>query len=133
SASAHNNLGRIYMQQRRFKEAVAELQETIRLDPDFFLAYFSLNSIYLYETGELDAAIQTSERQIQRNAQSPRAYGQLGVACIGKGELRQAEAPWRKARELDSRFTYDWYRLGHVLRLQERYEEARQAYLRVLD
>jgi tetratricopeptide (TPR) repeat protein/predicted Ser/Thr protein kinase len=133
SAAAHNNLGRIYMQQRRFKEAIAELEETIRLDPDLFLAYFSLNSIYLYETGQPDAAIQLCERQIQRSAQSPRAYGQLGVAHVAKGELRQAEAALRKALELDSRFTFDWYRLGHVLRLQGRFDEARQAYLRVLE
>ena len=56
-ASAHNNLGRIYMQLRQFKDAISELQETIRLDPDLFLSYFSLNSIYLYEVGDLDAAI----------------------------------------------------------------------------
>jgi tetratricopeptide (TPR) repeat protein len=133
SASAHNNLGRIYLQQRRFKEAIAELQETIRLDPDLFLAYFSLNSIYLYETGELDAAIQLAVRQIQRNAQSPRAYGQLATAYVAKGDLRQAETAFRKALELDARFTNDWYRLGHVLRLQGRHEEARHAYLRVLE
>ena len=62
-ASAHNNLGRIYMQMRRFKEAIAELQETIRLDPDLFLAYFSLNSVYLYEVADLDSAIATAQRQ----------------------------------------------------------------------
>jgi tetratricopeptide (TPR) repeat protein len=133
SAAAHNNLGRIYMQQRRFKEAIHELLETIRLDPDLFLAYFSLNSIYLYETGEPDAAIELASQQIQRNAQGPRAYGQLATAYLAKGDLRQAETAFRKALELDTRFTYDWYRLGHVLRLQGRFDEARQAYRRVLD
>ena len=74
-ASAHNNLGRIYMQMRRFKDAIAELQETIRLDPDLFLAYFSLNSVYLYEVADLDSAIATAQRQLARNARSARAYG----------------------------------------------------------
>lgn len=133
AASAHNNLGRIYMQMRRFDEAIAELQETIRLDPDLFLAYFSLNTIYLYEVGDLDAAITTAQRQIARSEHSPRAYGQIGAAHTGKGDLRQAEMAFRKALELDPRFVNDWYRIGHVLRLQGRYQEARQAYLRTLE
>lgn len=127
-ASAHNNLGRIYMQMRRFKDAIAELQETIRLDPDLFLAYFSLNSIYLYEVADLDSAVETARRQIARNARSARAYGQLGAAYAGKGDLRQAEDAFRKAVELDARFVLDQYRLGHTLRLQGRFDEARQIY-----
>ncbi len=132
-ASAHNNLGRLYMQMRRFDEAIAELQETIRIDPDLFLAYFSLNSIYLYEVGDLDSAIATAQRQIGRSARSPRPYGQLGAAYTGKGDLRQAETAFRKSLELDPRFVIDWYRLGHVLRLQGRHQEARQAYRHVLE
>ena len=132
-AAAHNNLGRVYMQMRRFPEAIAALQETIRLDPDLFLAYFSLNSIYLYEVGDLDAAIGTAERQLARNDRSARAYGQIGAAYAGKDDLRQAETAFRKAVELDPRFVIDWYRLGHTLRLQGRYDEARQAYLHILE
>ena len=132
-AAAHNNLGRVYMQMRRFHEAIAALQETIRLDPDLFLAYFSLNSIYLYEVGDLDAAIVTAERQLARNDRSARAYGQLGAAYAGKDDLRQAETAFRRAVELDPRFVIDWYRLGHTLRLQGRYDEARQAYLHILE
>ena len=96
AASAHNNLGRIYMQMRRFNEAITELQETIRLDPDLFLAYFSLNSIYLYEVGDLDAAVATAAKQLARNDRSARAYGQLGAAYAGKDDLRQAETALRK-------------------------------------
>ena len=132
-ATAHNNLGRIFMQMRRFDEAIAELQETIRLDPDLFLAYFSLNTIYLYEVGDIDAAIGTARRQLERNARSARAYGQLGAAYVGKGDLRQSEAAFRKAVELDPRFLIDRYRLGHVLRLQARYDEARQTFLEILE
>ena len=101
TAAAHNNLGRIYMQMRRFDEAIGELQEAIRLDPDLFLAYFSPNSIYLYEIGDLDAAIATAKRQLARNDRSARAYGQLGAAYAGKNDLRQAEIAFRKSLELD--------------------------------
>ena len=72
------------MQMRRFKEAIAELQETIRLDPDLFLAYFSLNSVYLYEVADLDSAIATAQRQLARNPRSARAYAQLGAGSRHK-------------------------------------------------
>jgi tetratricopeptide (TPR) repeat protein/predicted Ser/Thr protein kinase len=134
-AAAHNNLGRIYMQMRRFKEAIAELQETIRLDPDLLLAYYSLNSVYLFEVADMDSAIATAQRQIARSPRSAAAYGQLGAAYAGKGDLRQAEDALRKSVELDPapRFVTDHYRLGHVLRLQRRFEEARSIYLHILE
>ncbi len=134
-ASAHNNLGRIYMQQRKFKDAIHELQETIRLDPDLFLSYYSLNSIYLYEVGDLDAAIATAQKQLARNPRSARAYAQLGAAYAGKGDLRQAEDALRRSIEIDPdpRFVFDHYRLGHVLRLQGRFDEARKVHGRILE
>jgi tetratricopeptide (TPR) repeat protein len=134
-ASAHNNLGRIYMQLRRFKEAIAELQETIRLDPDLFLAYTSLNIIYLYQVADLNAAIATAQRHLARNGRSAQAYAELGAAHAGKGELRQAEDALRKAVELEPgpRLVMNHYRLGHTLRLQGRFDEARQRYLHILE
>ena len=51
----------------------------------------------------------------------------------GKGDLQQAERAYRMSLDLDGRFVMDWYRLAHTLRLQGRYEEARQAVLRVLE
>ncbi len=134
-ASAHNNLGRIYMQQRKFKDAIHELQETIRLDPDLFLSYFSLNSIYLYEVGDLDAAIATAQKQLARNPKSARAFAQLGAAYAGKGDLRQAEDALRQSIEIDPapRFVPDHYRLGHVLRLQGRFDEARKVHGHILE
>ena len=134
-AAAHNNLGRVYMQMRRFKDAIAELQETIRLDPDLFLAYYSLNSVYLYEVADMDSAIATAQRQIARSPRSAPAYGQLGAAYAGKGDLRQAEDALRKSVELDPapRFVTDHYHLGHVLRLQGRFDEARKVYLHILE
>ena len=100
-ASAHNNLGRIYMQMRRFKEAIAELQETIRLDPDLFLAYSSLNSIYLYRSRRSGCGDRYSPTAARANPRSAQAYAELGAAYAGKGDLRQAESALRKAVELD--------------------------------
>jgi tetratricopeptide (TPR) repeat protein/tRNA A-37 threonylcarbamoyl transferase component Bud32 len=133
AASAHNNLGRVYMQLRRFNDAIRELQETIRLDPDFFLAYSSLNSIYLYEVGDIDSAIRTAQRQLARNDRAARAYADLGAAYAANNDLRQAETALRRARDLntDTRFLVDQYRLGHILRLQGRLGEARQVYVHI--
>jgi tetratricopeptide (TPR) repeat protein len=132
AAAARNNLGRVYMFQGRLDLAVAELREALRLEPDLMLAYFSLASIYLHRLADFDAAIDVSRRQLARNERSPRAYGQLAAAYLGKGDLRQAEDAVRRALELDSRFTLDWLRLGQILRMQNRHAEALQAFQQAL-
>ena len=123
------------MQMRRFKDAIAELREAIRLDPDLFLAYFSLNSVYLYEVADLDSAIEVAQRQLARSPNSAFAYAQLGAAHSGKRDLRQAEDALRKAVELDPdpRSVLNHYGLGHTLRLQGRFDEARRVFLHVLE
>jgi superkiller protein 3 len=85
--------------------------------------------------GDLDAAIATAQKQLARNPKSARAFAQLGAAYAGKGDLRQAEDALRQSIEIDPapRFVPDHYRLGHVLRLQGRFDEARKVHGHILE
>jgi tetratricopeptide (TPR) repeat protein len=133
SAGAHNNLGRVYMQMRRFDAAIAEFEEAIRLEPSVLLPYSSLSSIYLYQTGNLDAAIAVSERQLAHDDRSAAAHFQIGSAYLGKNDLQQAEAKFRRSLDLDPGIVFNWYSFGHTLRLQRRYEEARRTHAHILE
>jgi tetratricopeptide (TPR) repeat protein len=130
TADIHNSLGRVYMFLGQLDLAIAEFQEAIRLEPDLMVSYFSLASIYTHRLADFDAAIATARRQLARNDRSARAYGQLSMAYLGMGDLAQAEAAVRRALDLDTRFVLDWYRLGHILRLQGRHADALAAYER---
>ncbi len=132
TADVHNSLGRVYMFMGQLDLAIAEFQEAIRLEPDLMVSYFSLASIYIHRLADFDAGIATAQRQLARNDRSARAYGQISMAYLGKGDLPRAEAAVRRALDLDPRFVLDWFRLGHILRLQGRHAEALAAYERTM-
>ena len=132
-ARAHHNLGRVYQQTWRLEEAVAEYREAIRLDPYFMPSYFSLNSIYLYDIGDIASAIALAKQQISYNDQNVFAYDRLGWANLGLGDLENARAAFEKAIAVNPRLILDRYRLGHTLRLQGKYREARQTFLKITE
>ena len=132
TADVHNSLGRVYMFMGQLDLAIAEFKEAIRLEPDLMVSYFSLASIYIHRLADFDSGIATAQRQLARNDRSARAYGQLSMAYLGKGDLTQAEAAVRKALDLDRRFVLDWFRLGHILRMQGRHTAALAAYERTM-
>jgi serine/threonine protein kinase/tetratricopeptide (TPR) repeat protein len=132
-ATAHNNLGRVYQQMGEFTKAVAEYKETIRLDPRLMLTYYSLNEIYVYQTGDLDAAIALSKQQLSYDDRNVWAYDFLGWAHLGKGSLEEARSAFAKALEIDPRSVVDWYRLGHTYRLLGRYTDALHTFLKIPD
>src|SRR5204863_192867 len=122
-----------YQQVWRLDEAIAEYREAIRLDPYLMPSYYSLNEIYLYDLGEPAAALAVSKQQIVHNDRDPFAYDHLGWADVGVGDLENARMAFGKAADLNPRATLDLYRLGHTLRLQRKYRESLQAFLRVQD
>jgi eukaryotic-like serine/threonine-protein kinase len=131
AAAAHNNLGRAYMQMSRWDEAIVSLNRALELDPYLMVTYNSLNQIYLYQVGNLDAAIALCDRQIVYNDQVPYTYDYLGWALLGKGNSASARDAFQKAIALNPRETLDYFRLGYAYRLEGRYTEARDAVLKI--
>lgn len=130
---AHNNLGWFYQQMGRYEEAAAEYKEAIRIDPYFMLTYDGLNWIYLYNLGEVDSAVVWCKQQISNDPNHLRAYDNLGWAYLGKDSLKQAQAAFEKALEIDPRFTLDLYRLAYTYRLQGRLQVALQTLEKILE
>jgi tetratricopeptide (TPR) repeat protein/tRNA A-37 threonylcarbamoyl transferase component Bud32 len=131
ASPVHNNIGRAYMQMGRWEEAVASLKRALSIDPDIMLTYNSLNQIYLYQLGELEAAVALCLQQQTYNDQSYFAFDNLGWAMLGKGDLAQAREAFQKALAISPRSTAALFRLGHTYRLEGRYQEARDAFLKI--
>ena len=129
--SAYNNIGRADMQMKRWDLAVVNLRKALQIDPDVMLTYNSLNQIYLYQLGDLDAAIALCRQQILYNDQTEYAYDNLGWAMLGKSDLNQARDAFQKALAINPRATFDIFRLGHTYRLEGRYREARDTFLTI--
>ena len=65
-SSAHNNLGLIYKESGRYKEAEKEYKEALRIDPKYVDAMNNLAVLYDYEGKHTEAAELLKRRLIQR-------------------------------------------------------------------
>lgn len=97
-----------YRYHKQDNEIAIELfQKTIKLDPDYALAYAGLGDAYAQRTLKfgfaptwLDSAIQVSEKAISIDPDLAEGYKALGLAYIAKGWLRKALEVNHKAVEL---------------------------------
>ena len=127
----YNNLGRAYMQMGRWNEAVDALTRALRIEPDVMLTYNSLSEIYLYYLGDPNAAAALCRQQITYNSAHGLAYDRLGWALLGIGDFAQAREAFQKALVIDPHATIDLFRLGHTYRLERRYKDAYETFLRI--
>src|SRR5208337_782183 len=75
-AGAHNNLGNVFIIQRKLPEAVASFQEAVRLQPDFVMAHNNLGNA-LREQGRLDDAIAAFRTALRLKPESAHIHSNL--------------------------------------------------------
>jgi arylsulfatase A-like enzyme/Tfp pilus assembly protein PilF len=113
------NLYRLKM----FPEAIAEFQKTVRLSPDYALAFFNLGMAQAH-AGETDAAIGTLEHTLELDATNFDAAFNLGVAYVQKRDLEHAEEAFRKSVTANPDFARGHRALGETLLYQGKIDEA---------
>jgi lipoprotein NlpI len=87
-------------------QAMDDMNETIRLDPNYALAYFTRGRLS-YMLGNNPAALEDFGKAIKLDAENPDAYFNRGVAyyVIG-GRTPDAAADFKKAAEINPRDAY---------------------------
>ncbi len=121
---AHNNLGWYLQNQGYYEKAVEEYKVALRIDPYMMLTYGGIIWIYLEHLGQIDSALTWSNRMIKHGPNNPWGYFYLGSSYVGLDEFEKAEVAYLKARDLDPNLLMNQYRLAHVYRLQEKYDNA---------
>jgi len=128
SARAYNNLGVTLLREKRYQEAIASAQESLRLDPAYVDAYNTLGAGY-YDLGLYDRSMAAFEKAVYFS--DGRAYKSLmNLATIYslKGREKDAvglyaavirTAPWMDAA---------YYNMGMALNRLGRKEEALRAF-----
>jgi len=125
---AHYNMGLVYSKNNYYNKAEEEFKETIRLEPDSYLAYVRLADIY-NETGRYGLAIQNFKKakalregsglydlldsqaryddvieacrkRLSVKPDDVNAYVYLGKAYYMKNEYQKARKAWLKAASL---------------------------------
>ena len=123
SAGAHFNLATVYAKHVRFKEAKAEYEEAVTLDPEDNVARISLAKI-LTELGEIAAALPHLQVYTRRAPADYEGHLVMGTAYRRLGDLTKAARELRRAVELKPDSYDPRYNLGFVLAHSGHLEEA---------
>jgi tetratricopeptide (TPR) repeat protein len=97
-AKVYNNRGKAYTDKNDSDRAIADLNESIRLDPRFEIAYINRGNAYAIK-GRQDRAIADYDEAIRLNPRNSDAYYNRGASYEARNELRNALADYRKFLE----------------------------------
>jgi len=139
---AHQFLGGAYSTLGRYDEAIAEMNEAVRLEPNNAGAHGSLARAYWLGKGMVEEAIVELEHAVAINPQAGYSYLQLVFLHTLIGNYTRAEAAAKHAIELQEKYISGkeglqvvgaHTRLGYCYYRQGRYDEAIQEYERELE
>jgi serine/threonine protein kinase/tetratricopeptide (TPR) repeat protein len=140
-ADAHAWLGGALLNLGHVDDAIASIDEAIRLEPENGQAYQALGRAYWAGKGNFAAAIPAFRKAIELNPEAGYSYLQLGLLLAWEGQYEEAEAVCRRAVELQDQYISGNAgmqvvganaRLGYVFYLQGRYDDAIREYERGL-
>ncbi len=140
-ADAHIWLGMALLNLGRTDEAIAEVREALRIEPDNGQAHQALARAYWVGRGDFASAIPMFERAIVLNPEAGYSYLQLSLLLAWEGHLERAAEISRRAVELQEQYISGnaglqvvgaHSRLGYVHYLAGRYDEALREYEREL-
>ena len=139
---AHQFLGGAYSTLGRYDEAIAAMNEAVRLEPNNAGAHGSLARAYWIGKGMIEEAIVELERAVSINPQAGYSYLQLVFLHTLLGNYTRAEDAAGHAIELQEKFISGkeglqvvgaHTRLGYCYYRQGRYDEAIAEYERELE
>jgi tetratricopeptide (TPR) repeat protein len=142
NADAHIQRGDTLLAMGRVKDAIEELQEGVRLDPNRATTHGSLARAYWLGLGRVDDAIREFEETLRLNPQGGYAHLQLAMLYSLRGDYDAAEQIARQAILLQDQIMSGTTgliivgahsRLGYALYRKGQYDEAIREYRRELD
>lgn len=127
-AAAHLERGVQLEQVGRLKDAAAETEEALRLNPELVKAHINLLILY-GRMGNREKAEEHFRAAVKLNpTQFPDAYYNYGVLLIMQGKLDEAEQAFRKALAISPSYAAAHNDLGNLLERQGKLPEAAAEY-----
>jgi tetratricopeptide (TPR) repeat protein len=132
---AHNNLGLLYLFQKRYADAENEFKRSHELSPKSDRPLVNMGSLYLEEavlkkddhesSGMLlDQALDALEQSVKLNPRSASGYFLLGQANYRSSFFEEAEAAFKKAQDIDPNLAAARLMLANIYVKQEKWAEA---------
>jgi tetratricopeptide (TPR) repeat protein len=120
-------LSRLDYDAMRFKQAIEEARQAIKVDSNFMKAYDSLGLCY-EALGQYDKAVSAYRQALQLNqkdqAPSPWPCLNLGALLVKLGHLDEAKSILAEALRIDPRFPSAHFELGLLLEREGKYRAS---------
>jgi predicted Zn-dependent protease len=135
---AHNNLGLLYLFEKRYADAENEFKRSHELSPKSERPLVNIGSLYIEEATLkkddrevsemlLDQALDALELSVKLNPRSATGYFLLGQANYRSSFFDEAEAAFKKAQDIDPKLAGARLMLANVYVKQEKWAEAVEA------
>jgi len=131
-ADARNVLGVVLYRQDRLEEAMKQVREAIRLNPDIPNYYCNLGEMERLSKNP-DAAKTALERAIALDPNSTQAWNNLGIVHFDKREFRKAAECYEKAIAINPGYAEAYNNLGNAFRIFEGPQRAIVEYERAIE
>jgi tetratricopeptide (TPR) repeat protein len=95
-----DSLGRVYLKEHRFQDALGEFQAAISINPGIADAHKSLGLAYMH-TGRFGEALKAVETALSIEPHSAYIHDSLGQVYAAQGKVEEAGKAFRMALELD--------------------------------
>ncbi len=125
SARGHHVLGKLYFMQGDYKSAIAELEQSVVLKPNYDVA-FTLGVAYL-NVKDLTKARLLFDEMLLAMGISPQAHALFGRAYRGAGFFQEAVQEFNKALQIDPRVPRVHFLIGLTHLLQGEQSEFKEA------
>ena len=100
TAEGPANLGTSYLAAGRTVEAMAALEESLAIDPNFAYAHLVIGDILVHQ-GKIDEAIERYSQALRADPDCAPAHNNLGAMLLRNGRLQEAVSEFRKALRLN--------------------------------
>ena len=109
----HLNLGKIYLRQENFPQAMRHCQEALKQKPDLAEAYYNLGYIAL-KNGRTDEAVANYKSALKIQPDMAEAYYFLGKIYVEQNQFKLAESAYLRAIEIQPSFHRAYERIAHL-------------------
>ncbi|MGO9244614.1 MAG: tetratricopeptide repeat protein, partial [Verrucomicrobiia bacterium] len=127
---AHNNLGTVFWQEGKVREAIPLYEQALRIKPDYAEAHYNLG-LALSQLGRVQEASEQYEQALRINSDYAEAHLNLGLALAQLGRVPEAVGHWEQALRIKPEYAEAHYNLGLALSqtggIQEAIEHYEQA------